>query len=175
MSRTPLFMLLNMENNLTDKQPLAVYKTTISIILYELIYVGFIALFGYIVFMIDVLWAQILLGVCIAFALWGCVSLLRHTKDRIVITPKQLTLMNIYSKAKQGKWSLASKVDIPWNKIKDISSEFDINIYNRLNIHKEVLVTLHNGTCYCIDSDLYDVLFLKIKLESFLELYGKKK
>ena len=168
-------MFTEMESNLNNEQPVAVYKTTVSIILYELIYWGVIALLGYIVFIIDVLWAQMLLGVCIAFALWGCIRLLRHTKDRIVITPKQLTLMNIYSKTKQGKWSLASKADIPWNKIKDITSELDIQIYSRVNIHKEVLVMLHNGTCYCIDSDLYDVLFLKIKLQAFQEEYGKKK
>lgn len=162
-------MFTEMESNLNKEQPVAVYKTTVSIILYELIYWGVIALFVYVVFVIDVLWAQILLGVCIAFALWGCVLLLRHTKDRIIITPKQLTLMNIYSKTKQGKWSFASKADIPWNKIKDITSEFDIQIYSRVNIHKEVLVTLYNGTQYCIDSDLYDVFFLERKLNAFRE------
>ena len=166
---------LRMKNHLVDERPVAVYKTTISIILYELIYGAFVALLGYVIFIIDVLWGQILLGVCIAFALWGCVSLLRHTRDQIVVTPKQLTLSNIHKKAKQRKWSRASKADIPWNKIKDISSEFDIKIYNRVNIHKEVLVRLHNGTCYCIDSDLYDVLFLKIKLDAFWEECGKKK
>ena len=168
-------MLMETENTKICEQPVAVYKTTVSIILCELLYLAFIVLLGYVVFVIDVLWAQILLGVCIAAALWGCVRLLRHTKDRIVVTPKQLTLSNIYTKAKQDKWSLASKANIPWNKIKDISSEFDIRTYNRINIHKEVLVTLYNGTCYCINSELYDVLFLEIKLNAFREEYGKKK
>ncbi len=167
-------MLLIMENTLTDEQPLAVYKTTVSIILSELIYLGVIALLGYVVFVIDVLWAQILLGVCIAFALWGCLLLLRHTKDRIIITPKQLTLSNIYSKTEQGKWSSTPEAVIPWNIIKDISSGFDINIYNRINIHKEILVTLYDETQYCIDSDLYDVFFLERKLNAFREEFRKK-
>ena len=174
MSRTPLFILLGMDNHLLEERPVAVYKTTISIILYELLYFGVIALFGFVIFKIDVLWAQILLGVCIVITLAGCVMMLRHTKDRIVITSKQLSLTNVYSKTKQGKWSSTPEAIIPWNRIKDISSEFNIYIYNRINIHKEVLVTIHNDTQYSIDSDLYDVFFLERKLRTFWKEYKRK-
>ena len=166
-----------MDNN-SDKHFVVVYKTTVSIILYEMLYTGIIALFAYVIFTINVLWAQILLSLCIVLTFVMCLQLLKHAKDRIVITPRNLTLTNTYTKSRHGKWRNATKVDIPWHEIKDLSSDFDFDFgltFNRISIHKNVMVKLRNGMLYYIDSDLYDVFFLKRKLNAFWIEYGRKR
>ena len=51
-----------MKNKFPHENPVAVYRTTISIILFEIMYLAAAMGCGYIVFQIDVLWAQLLLG-----------------------------------------------------------------------------------------------------------------
>ena len=168
-------MLSNMEKSLTEKQPVAVYKTTVSIILYEILYLGVIALFVYIILSTNILWAQILSGVCAVLILVACIQTLKHIKDRIVVTQYNLLLSNIDTKTRHGKWRNARNVYIPWYDIIDFYSDFDIYMtYSFINIHKKVLVKLHNGTLYCIDSDLYDVFFLKRKLKTYWKEFNKK-
>lgn len=163
-------------DNISNEHPVAVYKTTVSIILYEILYLGVSALFVYIILSTKILWAQILSGVCATLLLVACIQTLKHAKGRIVVTQRNLTLTNIYTKTKHGKWRNARKVDIPWHDIIDFYSDFDIYMtYSFINIHKKVMVKLRNGTRYCIDSDLYDVFFLKRKLKTFWKEFDKKK
>jgi hypothetical protein len=91
------------------------------------------------------------------------VHTLRHTKDRIVITPSHLSLTNITTRSKHGDWKTVQKAILPWGDIKDISPNYGIKL---TNLQKQVIVTLRSGTQYFIDSDLYDVLFLEHKLKS---------
>ena len=73
-----------------------------------------------------------------------------------------------------GKESITAKAIIPWYKIKDIKVNFNITSTNRVNIQKKVLVILCNETIYSIDSDMYDVFFLKRKLKAFWQQFNKK-
>ena len=141
-----------------------------------MLYIGIAALLGYVIFSIDVLWAQVLSGVCMVLTLVSCIQLLKHTKDCIVVTPRNLTLTNTCTKTRHGKWRNVLKVDIPWYEVKDISFEFDFyQTFSRIVIHKNVMVKLRNGTQYCIDSDLYDVFFLCCKLKAFWKEFDTKK
>ena len=92
-----------MENTVSNEHFEVVYKTTVSIILLELMRIGFIALLGYVVFLVDVLWVQILLGFMIVALAVDCLLILKHTKDRITVTPHSLVLTNLYTKTKHGK------------------------------------------------------------------------
>ena len=153
-----------------------VYKTTVSIIFLELMRIGFIALLGYALFSVDVLWAQILIGFMIVALAVDCLQILKHTKDRIVVTPHSLVLTNLYTKTKHGKWHTTKTVDIPWNKIADIAPSMEFyNSAGSFFPHKTTVVTLRNGTLYCIEDDYYDVFFLTRKLKAFWKEFGKKK
>lgn len=165
-----------MGNTVNNEHFEVVYKTTVSIIFLELMRIGFIALLGYALFSVDVLWAQILIGFMIAALAADCLQILKHTKDRIVVTPHSLALTNIYSKTKHGKWHTTKTVDIPWNKIADIAPSMEFyNSAGSFFPHKTTVVTLRNGTLYCIEDDYYDVFFLTRKLKAFWKEFKKKK
>lgn len=166
--------LCTMKNKLPHENPVAVYRTTISIILFEIMYLAAAMGCGYIVFQIDVLWAQLLLGFLAVMILWACRDLLKYRNDRIVVTPSHLSLPNVDTRTKMGKESITAKAIIPWYKIKDIKVNFNITSTNRVNIQKKVLVILCNETIYSIDSYMYDVFFLKRKLKAFWQQFNKK-
>ena len=139
-------------------------------------HIGFIALLGYALFSTDVLLAQILLGFIIAALAVDCLWLLKHTKDCIVVTPHSLAITNIYTKTKHGKWHTTKTVDIPWCIIADIAPNLEVfNSAGSFIPHKTTVVTLRNGTIYCIEDDYYDVFFLTRKLKAFWKEFEKKK
>lgn len=152
--------------NKSHKRPTAVYRTTVSILLYMVLYLAIIALFTSIIVLSDNLAAKLVSGALALVMILPIVHTLRHTKDRIVVTPSHLSLNNITTRSKQGDWKTVQKAILPWGDIKDISPNYDIKLTNHLTIQKQVTVTLHSGTQYFIDSDLYDVLFLEHKLKS---------
>ena len=152
--------------NKSHKRPTAVYRTTISILLYMVLYLAIIALFTSIIVLSDNLAAKLVSGALALVMILPIVHTLRHTNDRIVVTPNHLSLTTIATRSKQGEWKTVQKAILPWGDIKDISPNYDIKLTNHLTIQKQVTVTLHNGTLYLIDSDLYDVLFLEHKLKS---------
>ena len=149
--------------NKSHKRPTAVYRTTVSILLYMVLYLAIIALFTSIIVLSDNLAAKLVSGALALVMILPIVYTLRHTKDRIVVTPSHLSLTNIATRSKQGDWKTVQKVILPWGDIKDISPNYGIKL---TNIQKQVTVTLRSGTQYFIDSDLYDVLFLEHKLKS---------
>ncbi len=163
-----------MKHTLPHEKPVAVYRTTISIILFEILYLAAAIGCGYIVFQIDVLWAQLLLGFLAVMILWACVDLLKYRNDRIVVTPSHLSLPNVETRTKKGKHTLARKAIILWHDIKDISFTIDVKKSNSVRIRKLVFVILNDKTQYTIDAELYDVFFLERKLKSFWQQYGKK-
>ena len=152
--------------NKSHKRPIAVYRTTVSILLYMVLYLAIIALFTSIIVLSDNLAAKLVSGALALVMILPIVHTLRHTKDRIVVTPSHLSLTNITTRSKQGDWKTVQKAILPWGDIKDISPNYDIELTNHLTIQKQVTVTLRSGTQYFIDSDLYDVLFLEHKLKS---------
>jgi hypothetical protein len=160
--------------NFYHEKPVAVYRTTVSIILYEVMYLAFAAGCVYVIFLLDELWGQLLLGILVVTLLWLGVDLLKYLNDRIVVTPSHLSLPNVDTRTKMGKESITAKAIIPWYKIKDIKVNFNITSTNRVNIQKKVLVILCNETIYSIDSDMYDVFFLKRKLKAFWQQFNKK-
>lgn len=162
---------------LYDERPTAVYRTTISTIILELLYVAGAAFFIYVMLYCDTdtIWVQIFLGLIALMALAGCIYPLKHRKDRIIVTPGHLSIMNTSVKKKDGKWSGSKKAQISWYDIKEIHSSLDVSITNRVSITKQIFVTLRNGTQYCIDPDIYDVFFLELKLKEFLAEYGRKR
>ena len=166
--------LCPMKHTLPHEKPVAVYRTTISIILFEILYLAAAIGCGYIVFQIDVLWAQLLLGFLAVMILWACRDLLKYRNDRIVVTPSHLSLPNVETRTKKGKHTLARKAIIPWHDIKDISFTIDVKKSNSVRIRKLVFVILNDKTQYTIDAELYDVFFLERKLKSFWQQYGKK-
>lgn len=149
--------------NKSHKRPTAVYRTTVSILLYMVLYVAIIALFTSIIVLSDNLAAKLVSGALALAMILLIVHTLRHTKDRIVVTPSHLSLTNITTRSKQGDWKTVQKAILPWGDIKDISPNYGIKL---TNLQKQVIVTLRSGTQYFIDSDLYDVLFLEHKLKS---------
>lgn len=149
--------------NKSHKRPTAVYRTTVSILLYMVLYVAIIALFTSIIVLSDNLAAKLVSGALALAMILLIVHTLRHTKDRIVVTPSHLSLTNITTRSKHGDWKTVQKAILPWGDIKDISPNYGIKL---TNLQKQVIVTLRSGTQYFIDSDLYDVLFLEHKLKS---------
>lgn len=149
--------------NKSHKRPTAVYRTTVSILLYMVLYLAVIALFTSIIVLSDNLAAKLVSGALALVMILPIVHTLRHTKDRIVVTPSHLSLTNITTRSKQGDWKTVQKAILPWGDIKDISPNYGIKL---TNLQKQVIVTLRSGTQYFIDSDLYDVLFLEHKLKS---------
>ena len=166
--------LCPMKHTLPHEKPVAVYRTTISIILFEILYLAAAIGCGYIVFQIDVLWAQLLLGSLAVMILWACGHLLKYRNDRIVVTPDHLSIPHVETKTKQGKNISSTQATLPWVKIKDISSNIDIHTTNTIRVEKKISIILHNGTRYTIDSELYDVIFLERKLKSFWFQFTKK-
>ena len=162
-------------NNKSHKRPTAVYRTTVSILLYMVLYLAIIALFTSIIVLSDNLAAKLVSGALALVMILPIVHTLRHTKDRIVITSSYLSLTNITTRSKRGEWKTVQKAMLPWGDIKDISPNYGITL---TNLQKQVIVTLRSGTQYFIDSDLYDVLFLEHKLKSHWRRYrnlGKTK
>ena len=147
----------------SHKRPTAVYRTTVSILLYMVLYVAIIALFTSIIVLSDNLAAKLVSGAMALVMILPIVHTLRHTKDRIVVTPSHLSLTNITTRSKHGDWKTVQKASLPWGDIKDISPNYGIKL---TNLQKQVIVTLRSGTQYFIDSDLYDVFFLERKLKS---------
>ena len=149
--------------NKSHKRPAAVYRTTVSILLYMVLYLAIIALFTSIIVLSDNLAAKLVSGALALVMILLIVHTLRHTKDRIVVTPSHLSLTNITTRSKHGDWKTVQKAILPWGDIKDISPNYGIKL---TNLQKQVIVTLRSGTQYFIDSDLYDVFFLERKLKS---------
>lgn len=147
----------------SHKRPTAVYRTTVSILLYMVLYLAIIALFTSIIVLSDSLADKLVSGALALFMILPIINTLRHTKDRIVITSSYLSLTNITTRSKRGEWKTVQKAILPWGDIKDISPNYGIKL---TNLQKQVIVTLRSGTQYFIDSDLYDVLFLEHKLKS---------
>lgn len=161
--------------NKSHKRPTAVYRTTVSILLYMVLYLAIIALFTSIIVLSDNLAAKLVSGAMALVMILPIINTLRHTKDRIVVTPSHLSLTNITTRSKHGDWKTVQKAMLPWGDIKDISPNYGIKL---TNLQKQVIVTLRSGTQYFIDSDLYDVLFLEHKLKSHWRRYrnlGKTK
>ena len=159
----------------SHKRPTAVYRTTVSILLYMVLYLAIIALFTSIIVLSDNLAAKLVSGAMALVMILPIVHTLRHTKDRIVVTPSHLSLTNITTRSKQGDWKTVQKAILPWGDIKDISPNYGIKL---TNLQKQLIVTLRSDTQYFIDSDLYDVLFLEHKLKSHWRRYrnlGKTK
>lgn len=150
--------------NKSHKRPTAVYRTTVSILLYMVLYLAIIALFTSIIVLSDSLAAKLVVSGALALVMiLPIVHTLRHTKDHIVVTPSHLSLTNITTRSKHGDWKTVQKAMLPWGDIKDISPNYGIKL---TNLQKQVIVTLRSGTQYFIDSDLYDVFFLEHKLKS---------
>lgn len=152
----------------SHKRPTAVYRTTVSILLYMVLYLAIIALFTSIIVLSDNLAAKLVSGALALVMILPITNTLRHTKDRIVVTPSHLSLTNIATRSKRGEWKTVQKAMLPWGDIKDISPNYGIKL---TNLQKQVIVTLRSGTQYIIDSDLYDVLFLEHKLKSHWRRY----
>lgn len=139
------------------------------------LYLAIIALFTSIIVLSDNLAAKLVSGAMALVMILPIVHTLRHTKDRIVVTPSHLSLTNITTRSKQGDWKTVQKAILPWGDIKDISPNYGIKL---TNLQKQLIVTLRSDTQYFIDSDLYDVLFLEHKLKSHWRRYrnlGKTK
>lgn len=149
--------------NKSHKRPTAVYRTTVSILLYMVLYLAIIALFTSIIVLSDNLAAKLVSGAMALVMILPIINTLLHTKDRIVVTPSHLSLTNITTRSKRGDWKTVQKAILPWGDIKDISPNYGIKL---TNLQKQVIVTLRSGTQYFIDSDLYDVFFLEHKLKS---------
>ena len=154
--------------NKSHKRPTAVYRTTVSILLYMVLYLAIIALFTSIIVLSDSLADKLVSGAMALVMILPIVHTLRHTKDRIVITSSYLSLTNITTRSKRGDWKTVQKAILPWGDIKDISPNYGIKL---TNLQKQVIVTLRSDTQYFIDSDLYDVLFLEHKLKSHWRRY----
>ena len=156
----------------THIRPAAIYKTHVSILLQLLLYGAAIAEFVLPIIKTDVLWAKILSGVAIACILWAVIHILRYWNDRIIVSPAHLSIPHVAKKTRNGEWGEVGKAVIPWNDIRDISSQFNVHIANRVCIQKEVIIRLKGGILYSIDSDIYDVFFLERKLKVFWHKYS---
>lgn len=155
------------------RRPTAIYKTKVSILLHLALYAAAIGLFGFTLFHIDLLWAQVLCGLVIVSILWPGLYILRYWNDRIVITPSHISISHLDKKTRDGEWTEVGKNIIEWGSIKDITSQFDVRLINLVRIQKEVIILLRNGVQYRIDSDLYDVILLEHKLRHYWKQYGR--
>lgn len=168
-------LLLNVIVMSPHNHPVAVYHTTISILLHMVLYLAVIALFAYAVIQTDSLFAKILLCILLLSLIPAAIiPLLKHTKDRIIISPQYLSLTNVDTFSKQGRLTTVKKVQLPWGDIRDISSNFSIHTGKSIHIQKQVVLTHRNGMRYIIDPDLYDVVFLERKLKSFWHRFDNR-
>ena len=102
----------------SHKRPTAVYRTTVSILLYMVLYLAIIALFTSIIVLSDNLASKLVSGAMALVMILPIVHTLRHTKDRIVVTPSHLSLTNITTRSKQGDWKTVQKAILPWSDTK---------------------------------------------------------
>ena len=167
--------LCTVKDNLAHGKPVAIYRTTISIIIFEMMYLALVMVCGYIIFQVDIIWIK-LLGIIMAMVtLWACVQFLKRLKDRIVVTPSHLSLPNVEKQSKQEKHAVVQKVIIPWHDIEDINYTIEVKGDSKISIQRRVYIVLRNKTKYIIDPDFYDVFFLGPKLKSFWQQYGEKR
>ena len=152
-------------------RPIKVYKTTVSIIMIMVLYIGFILLAGWLIiwaFRLKDIQSLILIlcsGVFMFFFVKQMVYYVGYRKDRIVITERHLMVSHCLRQTKKGTWVEAKNVKIPWGSINDIYARWENPTPK--SIRKNVFVSVGKDALYMIDPDVYDVFFLERKLRNY--------
>ena len=140
--------------------PVKVYKSTISCVMYVLLFSAGIAF-------------------CIWVAIsnfnndapsWIMIYYIRCRHEKIVITEQLLTISQCFKQTKSGDWAPVKNVKLQWRDINHIKAQWERPTSK--SIRKDVLVSAGKKDVYLIDPDIYDVFFLEKKLQKYQRQYG---
>ena len=139
--------------------PVKVYKSTISCVMYVLLF-----------------------SAGIAFCIWVAISNFNNDAPswimvlalggmaKIVITEQLLTISQCFKQTKSGDWAPVKNVKLQWRDINYIKAQWERPTSK--SIRKDVLVSAGKKDVYLIDPDIYDVFFLEKKLQKYQRQYG---
>ncbi len=154
-------------------KPIKVYKSTISAVMYVLLYSVMIA---FIVWVVVSTFSWIML-ICMGIMAYFCIKqmayYIRCRHEKIVITERFLSISQCVKQTRDGDWIPVKNVKLPWTNIDFIIAQWERPTSK--SIRKNVLVSAGKNRkkeLYLIDPDIYDVFFLEKKLQGYLSQYG---
>ena len=156
-------------------KPVKIYKSTISCVMYVLLFSAGIAFCIWVVisnFNNDApSWIMVLaLGGMAVACVYQMIYYIRCRHERIVITEQLLTISQCVKQTKSGDWAQVKNVKLQWRDINHIKAQWERPTSK--SIRKDVLVSAGKKDVYLIDPDIYDVLFLEKKLQKYQRQYG---
>jgi uncharacterized membrane protein (DUF485 family) len=160
-----------------NSKPVKVYKSTISCVMYVLLFSAGIAFCIWVAisnFNNDALsWIMVLaLGVMAVACVNQMIYYIRCCHEKIVITEQYLSISQCVKQTRDGDWIPVKNVKIPWTDINHISAQWERPTSK--SIRKNVLVNAGKKDTYLIDPDIFDVFFLEKKLQNYHNQYGRK-
>ena len=158
-------------------KPVKIYKSTISCVMYVLLFSAGIAFCIWVAisnFNNDVLsWIMVLaLGVMAVACVNQMIYYIRCRHEKIVITEQSLIISQCVQETKNGDWKPVKNVKIPWTDIDYIIAQWERPTSK--SIRKNVLVSAGKKETYLIDPDIFDVFFLEKKLQNYHRQYSRK-
>ena len=156
-------------------KPVKIYKSTISCVMYVLLFSAGIAFCIWVAisnFNNDApSWIMVLaLGGMAVACVNQMIYYIRCRHERIVITEQLLIISQCVKQTKNGDWAPVKNVQIPWIDINHIKAQWERPTSK--SIRKNVLVSAGKKDVYLIDPDIYDVFFLEKKLQKYQRQYG---
>ena len=157
--------------------PVKVYKSTISCVMYVLLFSAGIAFCIWVAisnFNNDALsWIMVLaLGVMAVACVNQMIYYIRCRHEKIVITEQYLSISQCVKQTRDGDWIPVKNVKISWSDINYIIAQWERPTSK--SIRKNVLVNAGKKDTYLIDPDIFDVFFLEKKLQKYHNQYGRK-
>ena len=155
--------------------PVKVYKSTISCVMYVLLFSAGIAFCIWVAisnFNNDApSWIMVLaLGGMAVACVYQMIYYIRCRHEKIVITEQLLTISQCFKQTKSGDWAPVKNVKLQWRDINYIKAKWERPTSK--SIRKNVLVSAGKKDVYLIDPDIYDVFFLEKKLQKYQRQYG---
>ena len=157
--------------------PVKVYKSTISCVMYVLLFSAGIAFCIWVAisnFNNDApSWIMVLaLGGMAVACVNQMIYYIRCRHEKIVITEQSLIISQCVQETKNGDWKPVKNVKIPWTDIDYIIAQWERPTSK--SIRKNVLVSAGKKETYLIDPDIFDVFFLEKKLQNYHRQYSRK-
>ena len=158
-------------------KPVKIYKSTISCVMYVLLFSAGIAFCIWVAisnFNNDALsWIMVLaLGGMAVACVNQMIYYIRCRHEKIVITEQSLIISQCVQETKNGDWKPVKNVKIPWTDIDYIIAQWERPTSK--SIRKNVLVSAGKKETYLIDPDIFDVFFLEKKLQNYHRQYSRK-
>ena len=158
-------------------KPVKIYKSTISCVMYVLLFSAGIAFCIWVAisnFNNDApSWIMVLaLGGMAVACVNQMIYYIRCRHEQIIITEQSLIISQCVQETKNGDWKPVKNVKIPWTDIDYIIAQWERPTSK--SIRKNVLVSAGKRETYLIDPDIFDVFFLEKKLQNYHRQYSRK-